>query len=133
MILKGNQRGGALNLARHLLNARDNDHVTVHSMEGFVAPDVTSVLMETYAVSRATKCRQFMFSLSLSPPKEAIVTTRDFEDAVQQAAEKLGLQNQPRVVILHEKQARLHCHAVFSRIDVQQSKAPKLFRRASSP
>ncbi len=30
MILKGNERGYGLELARHLLNPRDNDHVTVH-------------------------------------------------------------------------------------------------------
>ena len=126
MILKGSQRGGAFNLAQHLLNDRENDHVTVHSVEGFVAPDLTGALMEIYAVSRATKCRQYMFSLSLSPPKDATVTLQDFENAVNQAAEKLGLHGQPRVILFHEKQARLHCHAVFSRIDVDAMKAINL-------
>lgn len=126
MILKGSQRGGALNLARHLLNDRDNDHVTVHSVTGFVQPDVTGALMEMYATSRATRCTQFMFSLSLSPPKGAIVTIADFENAVAQAAERLGLQDQPRVVLFHEKESRLHCHAVFSRIDVEAMKAINL-------
>lgn len=126
MILKASQRGGALNLARHLLNERDNDHVTIHAVEGFVAPDITGALMEMYAVSRATKCRQFMLSLSLSPPRDAVVTGPDFKDAIDQAAEKLGLQNQPKIVISHEKQGRLHYHAVFSRIDVAHMRAINL-------
>lgn len=126
MILKASQRGGAMQLARHLLNDQNNDHVTVHSVTGFVAEDVTGALMEIYAVSRATKCTQFMFSLSLSPPKGVVVTTADFENAVDQAAERLGLQDQPRVILFHEKESRLHCHAVFSRIDIEAMRAINL-------
>jgi hypothetical protein len=126
MILKGSQRGGAKQLAMHLLNERDNDHVEVHSINGFIANDLNGALTEIYAVSRATKCRQFMFSLSLSPPKEAAVTIDDFEAAITQAAEKLGLDRQPRVVLFHEKEGRRHCHVVFSRIDLDKLKAINL-------
>lgn len=126
MILKGNQRGGAKQLALHLLNDHDNDHVELRAIQGFVADDLTGALQEMYAVSRATKCKQFMFSLSLSPPQEQIVTIQDFDDAIDQAAEKLGLAGQPRVIIFHEKKARRHCHVVFSRIDVEEMKAINL-------
>ena len=37
MILEGNARGFGAELAVHLLNPRDNDHVTVHEVDGFVA------------------------------------------------------------------------------------------------
>jgi Relaxase/Mobilisation nuclease domain len=126
MILKGSQRGGAKQLAVHLLNNRDNDHVEVHSVSGFVGHDVTDAFMEMYAVSRATNATKFMFSLSLSPPKGETVMIEDFENAVEQAAERLGLPKQPRVVIFHEKQSRRHCHAVFCRIDLEQMKAINL-------
>lgn len=114
MILKGSQRSGAKQLAAHLLNDRDNDHVEVHSVEGFLATDVAGALQEMYAVSRATKCRQFMFSLSLSPPKNELVTIPDFENAIDQATERTGLAGQPRIVLLHEKNGRRHCHVVVS-------------------
>jgi len=126
MILKGNQRGGAKQLALHLLNDRDNDHIELHSIDGFVADDLTGALREMYAISRATNCRQFMFSLSLSPPKDAIVVVQDFEYAIDQAMEKLGLAGQPRVILFHEKNARRHCHAVISRIDVEEMKGINL-------
>jgi len=35
MILKGNQRAGGMQLALHLLNASDNNHVEVHELSGF--------------------------------------------------------------------------------------------------
>lgn len=126
MILKGSQRGGAQALALHLLNTSDNDHVEVHSVNGFMADDVEGALQEIHAISRATKCRQFMFSLSLSPPRDALVSDQDFLDAIQQAMDKLGLAGQPHVVIFHEKNARRHCHVVISRIDTDVMKGINL-------
>ncbi len=126
MILKGSQRGGARALALHLLNTSDNDHVEVHSVNGFMANDVEGALQEIHAISRATKCRQFMFSLSLSPPQDAVVSDQDFLNAIQQSMDKLGLADQPHVVIFHEKNARRHCHVVISRIDTDVMKGINL-------
>ena len=49
MILKGNQRGGGRQMALHLLNADQNEHVTVHEVRGFMAEDVLGALNEAYA------------------------------------------------------------------------------------
>lgn len=126
MILKGSERGGAKNLAIHLLNDRDNDHIEIHKISGFMANDVEGALAEIYATSRATQCSNFMFSLSLSPPKGEIVSVEDFDNAVKQAADRLGLSNQPHVILFHEKYGRRHCHAVFSRIDCDLMKGINL-------
>lgn len=126
MILKGNQRAGAKQLAAHLLRLDENDHVEVHQLRGFVADDLTGALREAYAVSRATKCRQFLFSLSLSPPELESVPVEAFEKAVDDIEEKLGLKGQPRAVVFHEKQGRRHAHCVWSRIDADAMKAINL-------
>ena len=39
MILEGSQRGNAAKLARHLMNTRDNDHVELHELRGFVSDE----------------------------------------------------------------------------------------------
>lgn len=117
MILKGSQRGGARQLALHLMNDRDNDHVTVQELRGFIARDLNGALAESYAISKGTKCRQFMFSLSLSPPKEAIAGEDDFRRAADEAEKRLGLEGQPRAIVLHEKEGRRHAHVVWSRIN----------------
>lgn len=129
MILEGNQRGGSKDLALHLLKA-ENDHVDVHEMRGFVSDDLVSALHESYAVSRGTKCKKFLFSLSLNPPPGEDVSTQAFEEAINQVEEKLGLTNQPRAIVFHEKQGpggvRRHAHAVWSRVDMAEMKAIKL-------
>lgn len=67
MILQGNQRAGARDLALHLLK-EENEHVNVHELRGFVSDDLVSALNEAHAISRGTKARQFLYSLSLNPP-----------------------------------------------------------------
>lgn len=118
MILKGNQRGGATQLAGHLLKA-ENEHVEVHEIRGFVADDLHGAFSEAYAISKGTKCQQFLFSLSLNPPQEESVSVEAFERAADAAEQHLGLTDQPRAIVFHEKEGRRHAHVVWSRIDAQ--------------
>lgn len=117
MILKGSQRAGASALADHLMNERDNDHVSVLELNGFVSDTLHGALSETHAISKATRCTQFMFSLSLSPPQIHVASEQDFLDAADRAEERLGLTGQPRAIVVHEKEGRRHAHVVWSRID----------------
>ena len=116
MILKASQRRGTQELAKHLLNGDENDHITVHEIRGFVADDLSGALQEIEAISRGTQCTQFMFSLSLSPPEYADVPIEDFESAIADVEKKLGLVDQPRIIVFHEKNGRRHCHCVWSRL-----------------
>ncbi len=126
MILEGNQRGGARRMARHLMNTQENEHVEVHEISGFMSDTVMGALDEIHAISRGTKCRQFMFSVSLNPPQGVISPTGYFEGAIAQIEEHNGLSGQPRVIVFHEKEGRRHAHCVWSRIDANEMKAINL-------
>lgn len=115
MILKASQRGGAMELARHLLKD-ENEHVTVHEVRGFTSETITGAFKEAYAISKGTKCKQFLFSLSLNPPQEAHVGEDDFETAIEEIEKRLDLKDQPRAIVFHEKEGRRHAHVVWSRI-----------------
>lgn len=117
MILKGSQRAGGTNLAVHLMRSDENEHVEVHEIRGFASSSVRGAFQEAEAISLATKCRQYLFSLSLSPPESAQVPISVFEAAIDRIEQKLGLEDQPRVIVFHEKEGRRHCHCVWSRID----------------
>lgn len=125
MILQGSQRGGAKNLALHLLKD-ENEHVEIHELRGFVSDDLVSALNEIHAISKGTKAKQPLFSLSLNPPPEENVPIGDFEDAIGRVEDKLGLSGQPRAIVFHEKEGRRHAHAVWSRIDADSMKAIRL-------
>ncbi|MEM1191645.1 MAG: relaxase [Pseudomonadota bacterium] len=125
MILEGNERGGAKNLALHLLKD-ENDHVNVHELRGFMSDDLVPALNEIYAISQGTKARKFMFSLSPNPPQTERVSTQAFLSAIERIEKDLGLSSQPRAIVFYEKNGRRHCHVVWSRIDAVEMKAIKI-------
>ncbi|OJJ12988.1 relaxase [Alphaproteobacteria bacterium AO1-B] len=126
MIIVASQRAGAYALADHLLNDRDNDHVELHDVRGFVADDLRGALTEAYAIAKGTQCKQYLFSVSLSPPQDAYVEIEAFENAAKRIEEKLGLTDQPRAIVFHEKEGRRHAHVVWSRIDADSMTAINL-------
>lgn len=117
MILKGSARAFGSNLAAHLMREDQNDHIEVHELRGFVSENLHGALAEAEAISNATKCEKYLFSLSLNPPKGATPSKEDFIRAADQVEEKLGLTGHARAVVFHEKDARRHAHVVWSRID----------------
>ena len=130
MILHGNQRGGGKDLALHLMKD-ENERVQVHELRGFVADTLIGAFTESYAISKATRCKQHLYSLSINPPKEADIGDDAFVDAIDQTEKKLGLSGQPRAIVFHEKRGedgvlRRHAHAVWCRIDTEQMKAVQL-------
>jgi len=126
MILKASQRGGGKQLAQHLLRSDDNEHVAVHEIRGFQSRTLTAALKEAYAVSQATNCRQFLFSVSLNPPQDKQVAIETFENVIERIEHKNGLSGQPRAIVFHEKEGRRHAHAVWSRIDAETMTARNL-------
>ncbi|UWR87814.1 relaxase/mobilization nuclease domain-containing protein [Phaeobacter inhibens] len=126
MILKASQRSGAAALADHLMNSLDNDHVELLETRGFMAEDLHGAFAEVYAISKATRCRQFLFSLSLNPPQDHVASEDQFLDAADRIEERLGLGGQPRAIVIHEKEGRRHAHVVWSRIDGAELKAINL-------
>ena len=106
------------------MNLKDNDHVTLHELRGFVADDLHAAMKEAEAIRKGCKrLKQHVFSVSLNPPEKAKVTVQDFEDALERLEKKLGLSNQPRATVFHEKEGRRHLHAVYSRVDMQNMRA----------
>ena len=126
MILKGSQRGGAKQLGLHLLKTEENEHVELHDIRGFISDNVVGALREAEAIAKGTKCRQFLFSVSLNPPQSENVRIETFETAIAKIEERNGLKGQPRLVIFHEKEGRRHAHAVWSRIDADTMTAKPL-------
>jgi hypothetical protein len=121
MIPKGNQRAGGQQLATHLLNAYDNDSVEVVDMRGAIAQDLHGAFAEWYAEAKATKCVQYLYSLSINPDHTQGPFNREhYYDFIRRTEDKLGLSEQPRAVVIHVKHGREHYHVVWSRIDTEK-------------
>lgn len=125
MILDGGQRGGARDLAVHLMKP-ENEHIELHEIRGFSADTLRSALIEAEAISKGTRCRQFLYSLSLSPPTRERVPVSAFENAIETTEARLGLNGHARVVVFHEKKGRRHAHCVWLRVNQETMKAVRM-------
>ena len=52
MILKASERGDAGQLARYLLAMRENDHVELHDVRGFVSGNLPRAFSEADAIAQ---------------------------------------------------------------------------------
>lgn len=126
MIIKASQRAGGQNLAVHLMRMDENEHVELHELRGFSSDNLKGAFKEAEAISLGTKCRQYLFSVSFSPPEDQRVPIDVFERAIDDAEERLGLHGQPRAIVFHEKEGRRHAHCVWSRIDPETMTARQM-------
>jgi hypothetical protein len=129
MILKGNQRGGGQQLAAHLMNSFDNEHVEIADVRGAVAQDLPGAFAEWAAQGRSTKIeKKYYYSLSLNPdPAQGKLTREQYFDLLERIERSLKLVGQPRAVVFHEKRGddgvlREHAHAVWSRTITSREK-----------
>jgi len=116
MNLKASQRGNARAMARHFLNAKDNDHIDIYDIRGLAGANLFEAFQEIEAQSKGTKCTQPFFTVSFNPPPSANLSYDQFEEAFREVETTFGLREQPRAVVFHEKEGRRHAHVSWSRI-----------------
>lgn len=117
MIIKGGSRSNGRFFARHLTNSKDNDRVRLVEFKGFAKEDVPSAFQEMKADAMATRCENYFYHADLSPREDERLSDEQWGRAVDTLERHLGLENQPRFVVEHEKEGRTHRHVVWSRID----------------
>lgn len=117
IVTKASQRENGQELAVHLQNARDNERIAVAEIRGAIARDLCGALQEWQAIAKATRCKKYLYHLSMSPdPRLGTLDRRLYKDFIARVEKKLGLKGHPRAIVFHIKEGREHCHVVWSRI-----------------
>jgi hypothetical protein len=117
VIIKGGSRKNRGFFAHHFLNRIDNDKVRVVEFKGLANEDVSAAFLDMEAMARGTRCENYFYQASLSPRQDERLTDAQWSRAVDTLERHLGFEGQPRFVIEHEKEGRVHRHVVWSRID----------------
>lgn len=120
MIIKGNSCAGGRRLAVHLQRTDTNERAEVLEIRGLAAEDLKGALLEMEAVTAGSRCNKPFYHASIDPRADERLTPEQRDYAIQQLAEKLGLSDQPRVVVGHIKDGREHYHIVFGRYDAER-------------
>lgn len=116
MIIKGKSRAGPSQLARHLGRADTNERVEILQLDSAGTPAEAFRDWQTYTL--ATKGRLGLYHANIDPDAKYRMTPEQWTRAVDILEEELGLQGQPRAVVMHEKHGRQHIHVVWCRADM---------------
>jgi hypothetical protein len=122
MIIKGQARGRSRQLAAHLLRRDQNEDIRLYELRGVVASDVAGALAEMEALTAAVHSKRPLYHGSISPEAHTPLSPDQIRIAADTLERKLGLDGQPRLIVVHRKQAREHLHVVWSRIDVERQR-----------
>jgi len=125
MIPFGSQRANGQDLATHLMNEHDNEIVQLLYNEGNIADDLHGVFAEwKLQADTLTKAKNYIYSLSLNPdPKQPPLSIEQVVEYFDNVELSIGLVGQPRIIVEHVKDERLHYHTAWSRIDVMNERA----------
>lgn len=123
MVIRGKTRGNGKQLAKYLLTKGDNEVVSVLEIRGTANPDnLHKSLLEMSLTSELTKSDKGLYHAQINPAygEDRKMETSDWMKAAQIMEKELGLENQKRAIILHEKKGRVHAHIVWERYDHQK-------------
>ncbi len=123
MIIKGKSVGGGKRLAVHLMRTDTNERAEVRELRGVAAENLRGALLEIEAVASGSRTTKPFYHASINTRADERLTNEQRTHAIDRLEEKLGLSGQPRVVVVHEKEGREHCHIVWSRIDLDRMRA----------
>jgi hypothetical protein len=123
VVIKGKSVAGARRLAVHLTRTDTNERAEVKEVRGVVAEDLRGALLEMEAVGAGARTAKPFYHGNINTRADERLTDEQRMQAIDRLEEKLGLSGQPRIVVVHDKKDREHCHIVWSRIDLDRMAA----------
>jgi hypothetical protein len=123
VVIKGKSVAGARRLAVHLQRTDTNERAEVKEVRGVVSEDLRGALLEMEAVGAGARTSKPFYHANINSRADERLTDEQRTHAIDRLEAALGLSGQARVVVVHEKEGREHCHIVWSRIDLDRMAA----------
>lgn len=117
MIIKGGARAGAKQLAAHLQRTDTNEQVSVLELHSGI-DDLAATFRDWQTLAEGTRGTKGLYHVNIDPDARYTMTPEQWTQAVDVLERELGLDGQPRAVVLHEKKGRQHIHVVWARTDI---------------
>jgi hypothetical protein len=117
MIIKGGSRAGPRQLARHLQRADTNERVEILQLDSPTG-NLNEALRDWQFISTGTRGSKGLYHANIDPDARYTMTPDQWKIAVDRLEKELGLDGQPRAVVMHEKHGRQHIHVVWQRTDI---------------
>lgn len=119
MIVKGTPASGGERLVDHIERQDTNERVEVKELRGTAAEDFRGALLEMEAVGSGSRTKRPFYHASINSQADERLTDEQRMYAIDRLEKELGLTDQPRAVVVHEKNGREHCHIVWLRVNAE--------------
>ena len=126
MIIKSHARTNGSQLAAYLadyLQDAKNENVTILEIRGSQFNDLHRSLESWEAERHRGKTKKALSHAQMRTPHGETLTREQQIEAVNILERHLGMQGQPRAVVIHQKDGHEHIHVTWSRIDRKTGKA----------
>ncbi|GAA4457923.1 relaxase/mobilization nuclease domain-containing protein [Rurimicrobium arvi] len=127
MVIRGNTRGNGRQLAYYLLAPGENDHIRILDADGWdemSEVEFSNLLYDMSVTAELTKSKKGLYHAQINPAigEDKLMDDAKWFQAADILAKELGLENQRRAIVLHEKKGRIHAHCVWERYDHDKGK-----------
>jgi len=117
LIINGGSRGGAQDLAKHLLRTDTNELVEVIEIH-HGSQNLAEALADFEMMVNLTKQGQLgLYHANIDPDGKYEMTSEQWQRCVELLEQELGFEGLPRAVVRHKKEGREHLHVVWQRTD----------------
>ncbi|MGO8711432.1 MAG: relaxase/mobilization nuclease domain-containing protein [Rhizomicrobium sp.] len=117
MIIKGGSRAAPDQLARHLQRTDTNESVEIIQLDSPTG-SLREAMRDWQTIAAATRGTKGLYHANIDPDARYTMTAEQWKIAVDRLEKELGLEGQPRAVVMHEKHGRQHIHVVWQRTDI---------------
>lgn len=117
MIIKGTSRCGPAQLAMHLQRTDTNEKMRVMQLDSPTG-DLGEAFRDWQLLATGTRGFKGLYHANIDPDAKYSMTDDQWQRAVDVLEKELGLEGQPRAVVMHEKHGRQHIHVVWQRTDL---------------
>jgi hypothetical protein len=119
MVLRGSIRGGGSALADYLLRKDENETVQVIDIRGTSQPDnlKKSLIEMSLSVELSGRTKKGLYHVVINPRpgEDRVMTKEQWFRAAKIIEKQRGFTGQKRVMVMHEKNGRLHMHVAWER------------------
>lgn len=113
----------ARNMAAHLVKAENELCQIIETPSGGRRPeDLRKELIDLQALTDLTRGKTGFLHVSIDPRVTDQMKAEHWNRSVSAIEKEFGLENQPRILVYHEKEGRPHVHALWSTVDIDHNK-----------
>jgi len=127
MVIRGGTRGSGRQLANYLLTKAENENIWILDADGqdeMTKSDFSNLLFDMSVTAELTKSKKGLYHAQINPGIEEsnLMTNEKWLEATDILAKELGMENQRRAIVLHQKKGRIHAHVVWERYNLEKGK-----------